>query len=177
MPLCKANHMEDNKLHNIKSSGFKTPDNYFESLDDAIFSRLAEDNLSAKIDSSGFKVPENYFETIDAKIWGTLHKREDSKVISLFSWKKAAYISGVAASLVVAFNLLFTNANDFTFDDLETASIENYLLTEDLSAYELVPYLSMTELNSDNFIDSTMHASDIEDYLLQNSDIEQLITD
>ena len=169
--------MENNKLHNIKSTGFKTPDNYFESLDDAIFSKLAEDNLSAKIDSSGFKVPEGYFETIDAKILSAIDEKADSKVISMFSWKKVGYISGIAASLVLAFNFLFTNTNDLTFDDLETASIENYLLNEDLSAYEIAPYLGLTELNSDNFIDNTMNASDIEDYLLHNSDIEQLIID
>jgi hypothetical protein len=169
--------MKDKKLHNIKSTGFKTPDNYFETLDDAVFSKLAEENLSAQIDSSGFKVPKNYFETIDSKILSTLDKKEDSKVISLFSWKKVAYISGVAASLILAFNLVFNNTNELTFDTLETASIENYLLNEDLSAYEIAPYLGMTELNSDNFIDNTMNASDIEDYLLQNSDIEQLIID
>jgi hypothetical protein len=167
--------MKDHKLHNIKSTGFKTPDNYFETLDDAVFSKLAEENLSAQTNSSGFKVPENYFESIDSKILSTLDKKEDSKVISLFSWKKVAYISGVAASLILAFNLVFNNTNELTFDTLETASIENYLLNEDLSAYEIAPYLGMTELNSDNFIDNTMNASDIEDYLLQNSDIEQLI--
>lgn len=169
--------MKNNTLHNIKSTGFKTPDNYFESLDDAIYSKLAEDNLSSKINSNGFEVPEDYFETFDDKVLSAVNENDSTKVIPPFSWKKAAYISGIAASLVLVFNILFTDTDELTFDDLETVSIENYLLNEDLNAYEIAPYLGASELNSNDFVDTNIKASDIEDYLIQNSDVEQLITD
>jgi len=169
--------MKNEKLHNITSTGFKIPEAYFESLEDAIFSKLAEDNISAKIDSSGFKVPNGYFETFDDKVLSSITETETVKVISLFSWKKATYISGIAASLVLAFNLLFTNSNDLTFDNLETASIEIYLINEDMDAYDIAPYLDGAELSSDDFVEKTINASDIEEYLLQNSDVENLIID
>ncbi len=169
--------MKSKKLNNIKSSGYKTPDHYFESLEDTIFSRLAENRLSTKIKSSGFNAPDDYFESLDAKVLNALDRKDESKVILLFNWKKAAYISGFAASLIIAINLLLDNSADFTFDDLETASIQNYLLDEDLNAYDMVPYLGNTTLDTGDFIENRMNESEIEDYLFQNSDIEQLITD
>lgn len=169
--------MENENLHNIKSTGYKTPDNYFEALEDTIFSKLAEENISSIVHSTGFKVPGSYFESLDSKILNAVEEKDTTKVISLFSWKKIAYISGIAASLILAFNLFFTNSNQLTFDDLETASIENYLMNEDLNTYDIAPYLGTNEMNSEDFVENTLNASDIEDYLLQNSDVEHLITD
>ena len=169
--------MKNKQLHNIKSTGFKTPDNYFESFDESLFLKLSENELTSKIDSSGFKVPDNYFETFDDKVIKAIEENEATKIISLGNWKKIIYVSGIAASLVLVFNLLFATENELTFSDLETASIEYYLINEELSAYEIAPYLGSNELDSDDFIDTKMKASDIEAYLLQNSDVEHLITD
>lgn len=169
--------MKDKNLNHIKSSGFKVPDQYFQSLDDVILSNVSEDNISGKFSSSGFEVPEGYFESLDSKILSSIEDKDHSKVISIFSWKKAAYISGIAASLIIAFNLFFNNSINVSFDTLETASIQNYLINEDLNAYDLAPYLSTNELESDSFVDNKMNTSDIEEYLLQNSDVEHLILD
>ena len=169
--------MKDTNLHNIKSTGFKTPDNYFESMDDAIFSRLSEDAISAKVNSSGFKVSENYFESFDAKVLTSINNENKSKVIPLFNWKKVTYISGIAASIILAINLFFTNSNNFTLDDIDTASIESYLMNEDLSSYDIAPYLGTADLSSEHFVENRLKTSDIEDYLLQNSDVENFITD
>lgn len=169
--------MKNDTLHTIKSTGFKTPDTYFETLEDAIYSKMTEEILSSKIDSSGFKVPEDYFETFKSKVLNSIDQEDSTIVISLFSWKKVAFVSGIAASILLAFNLIFKNSNTLTFDTLETASIENYLIDEDLNAYDIAPYLSVSDLDKTNFIKNSINASDIEDYLLQNSDVEQLITD
>lgn len=176
-PFARKVIMKNENLHNIKSTGYKIPDNYFESLEDAVFSKLAEENIYSRVHASGFKVPESYFELLDAKIINAVVEKDTTKIISLFSWKKVAYISGIAASLILAFNLFFTNPNQLTFDDLETASIENYLMNEDLSAYDIAPYLGANEMSSEDFVENTLNESDLEDYLLQNSDVEHLITD
>lgn len=169
--------MKNNNLHNIQSTGFKTPDNYFGSLEDAVFSQLKEQAIDSKIDSSGFQVPTDYFESLDDHILGKFNDKVATKVMPLVSWKKVAYLSGIAASVILAVTLFFTNANPLSFDDLETASIESYLIDEDLNAYDLAPFLGTVELNSDEFIQNSLNASDIEDYLLQNSDVEHLIFD
>ena len=168
--------MKNENLHSIKSTGFKTPEDYFESLEDAVFSKMKEQKIHSNVGFSGFKVPSGYFEDFDSKVL-SLVAEDKSKVISLFDWKKIAYISGIAASLILVFNLLFTNSDQLTFDDLETASIENYLINEDLNSYEIAPYLGTADLNADNFVENKLNASDIEDYLLQNSNVDYLISD
>lgn len=169
--------MKNKNLHNIKKSGFKTPQNYFEELDDTIFSKLVESNISENIHRGVFKVPTDYFETVESNILNAVDKSDSTKVVSLFSWKKVAYLSGIAASILLVMNIFFRDTNPVSFGDLETASIENYLLNEDLNAYDIAPYLGTTDLDSEDFVDTNVNASAIEDYLLQNSDFEHLITD
>lgn len=169
--------MKNKNLKEIKSPGYKTPQNYFESVDSTIFTKLKEDKIIARPDSNAFKVPTDYFETLDGRIWSSLNKENTGKTIQLFSWKKVAYISGIAASFVLALNVLFNDDDTVTFGNIDTASIETYLMNEDINAYDMAPYLNTNEFNSENFVDTAINAADIEDYLLQNSDVERLITD
>mgnify|MGYP000168009999 CR=1 FL=1 len=139
-------------LHKIKSSGHKTPDKYFESFDDRLLSKLKEDNKLDAIKSTGFKVPNNYFETVNDKILNTINNNEETKVIPLFSWRKAAYVSAVAASLILMFNVFFNTPDEVTYESLEIASIENYLVEEDYTSYEFASLLTDDELNSEAFL-------------------------
>lgn len=167
--------MKNNNLHNIKTSGFKTPDKYFESFDEILFAKLKdEDNLEIN-KSTGFKVPNDYFETVDDKILKAINNKEETKVISLFSWRKVAYASAVAASLILMFNIVFNSSEKLTFDSLETASIENYLAEEDFTSYELATLLTEDELNSEAFINTNITEDSLEDYLLNNANIEDLL--
>ncbi|MFD1163559.1 MULTISPECIES: hypothetical protein [Hwangdonia] len=167
--------MKNKNLHNIKSSGFKTPDNYFESFDDELLAKLKTSNKLDGIKTTGFKVPNDYFETIDDTILNAVKNQRDTKVISLFTWKKVAYASAVAASIILMFNLVFNTSEELTFDSLETASIENYLAEEDFTSYELATLLTEEELNSEAFTNTNITEDSLEDYLLDNADIEDLL--
>jgi len=161
--------MNKNKLHNIKNSGFKTPKNYFDGLEDSIMNQI---KLNEKIDDTGFKVPDNYFESLDDVIINKVSQKP--KVISLFTKRNLFYASSIAAALVLMFSI-FINKNDLTFDDLEVASIENYIYEEEFDTYELASLLTEEELNTDNFIDTDYTGEALEDYLLENTTIEDLI--
>lgn len=50
--------MKHKKLEHIKSAGFKTPHNYFESFDAKLKKRLSENKPLDNIETSGFKVPD-----------------------------------------------------------------------------------------------------------------------
>ena len=129
--------MNKDNLHNIKDSGFKTPKNYFDGLEDSILNQI---KLQEKVEDAGFKVPDNYFDSLDDKILDKVtHK---PKVISLFTKRNLLYASSIAAALVLMFNII-GNKNDITFDDLEMASIENYLSEEDFSSYEYASLLTV----------------------------------
>lgn len=168
--------MSKKKLNSANSTGFKTPDTYFGSIEHTVFSKL-ENNKSSISKCTGFNVPDAYFDTVESEILKLVIDKETTKVFHVFSWKNAAYISGIAASLLLVFNVNFTNSDTINFETLETASIESYLMNEDLNAYDLAPYLNVNALNTDDFVDNTLKPSDIEDYLLQNSDLENLFRD
>ena len=164
--------MENKKLHHIKSSGFRTPKNYFESFDSKLKERLTEKKLIKNIDTPGFEIPVNYFETLDDKILNQLG--ENKPVISLKSKQNFYYIAGIAASLVLIFNIFYASET-ITINDIETASIENYLVQGDLSSYELATLLTEDELNKTNFTEIEIPESAIEDYLFNTIEIEDLI--
>lgn len=161
--------MNKNKLHNIKNSGFKTPKNYFDGLEDSIMNQI---NLQKKIEGAGFITPDNYFESLEDKILEKVNHQP--KVISLFSKRNLFYATSIAAALVIMFSI-FINKNELTFDDLETASIENYLNEEEIDSYEIASLFTVEELSSDIFIDSDLTSESLEEYLLQNATIEDLI--
>ncbi|HNU59426.1 MAG TPA: hypothetical protein PKI08_05700 [Aquaticitalea sp.] len=169
--------MKVNKLHNIKSTGFKTPPNYFASLEDAVLSNKKSRDLSEKVTEHGFGVPQGYFDQLEHTLAKTATQHSEPKTIPLFHWKKIAYISGIAASLILAFNVFFGNQRSLTFAELETASIENYLMTEGLSTHDLSQFFVPNSLNTSYFFNNTIDQTYIEEYLLQDSDLEHLISE
>jgi hypothetical protein len=166
--------MKEKKLDIINTSGFKVPKDYFSQVEEHI---LSEVHLKNTLDTSGFDVPDSYFETLEHNIFQKLEEEHHVKVINLFSWKKAIYTSAaIAACLVLMFTVSYNTSEELTFDSLETASIENYLEQEDYTSYELASLLTDDELDINNFTDIEISEDSLEDYLLDQSDIEDLIT-
>jgi cell division protein FtsL len=165
--------MKKNSLNNISKTGFKVPKNYFKEFENTLLSELKLKEMST---NSGFKVPENYFETLDAKILKAIETEKEVKVINLFSWKKIAYVTSVAASLVIMFNVLFNNNKSLTIDSIETASIENYILTEELESNEMASLFTSTDLSDINFISNNFNPETLENFVLDNLEIEEIIT-
>ncbi|WP_028873375.1 hypothetical protein [Psychroserpens burtonensis] len=164
--------MKEKELYTIKTSGFKVPKDYFSQVEEQI---LSEVQLKSTVDVSGFDVPDSYFESLENKIFLKLEEEQDVKVIPLFSWKKVMYVSAIAACLVLMFNVFYNASETITFDSLETASIENYLEQEDYTSYELASLLTEDELNINNFTDTEISEESLEDYLFDQSNIEDLI--
>lgn len=163
--------MNKNNLHNIKKTGFKVPEDYFDNLENTIFSHV---KLKEQATNSGFKTPENYFETLENKIINTVSKNKTSKVISLFSKRNLVYISGIAAAILLLFNLsIFQKESNWS--RLNTKTVENYIIDEQMSSYEIASLLSDEELIEENFTNHDFKDENIESYLLDNSDINDLI--
>ncbi|MFD1615523.1 hypothetical protein [Gelatiniphilus marinus] len=166
--------MKDNNLHKIKTAGFKVPDKYFESFNENLLAKLKTETNLEFYKSTGFKVPNDYFETVDDKIINRIDNKEKTKVIPLYSWRKAGYATAVAASLILMLNIVFNAPEKLTFDSLEIASIENYLAEEDFTSYEIANFLTEEELNADTFTSNIISTDSLEDYLLNNANIEDL---
>jgi hypothetical protein len=165
--------MKKNNLHNIKKTGFKVPEDYFNTLEDTILSHIKLEELSV---DSGFKTPENYFDTLENTIINKVSEKETSKVIPLFSKRNLVYISSIAAAILLLFNLsIFQKKSSWNTLDIQT--VENYIIEGQMSSYEISSLLSDEELIEENFINYNFNDENIESYLLDNLDINDLINE
>ena len=166
--------MKNDKLNNIKSTGFKAPEAYFETFEEQLFERLDEKESIAGVETSGYTVPKDYFDTIEDSIL-TKIKTEDKPVIQLKSRIKLYYLAGIAASLLLLFALFLNNENTETVITADMAQI--YFEERGISSYDLVQLISDTNLTEEDFsiVDTPYQEENLESYLLENSDIESIL--
>jgi uncharacterized membrane protein YvbJ len=159
---------------NIKHTGFKTPNNYFDTVEDKIMDALHQENNLNLSKETGFKTPDNYFDTIESVIMTKIETENTTKVIKLISKRNLIYVSSIAAAILLLFNLSIFNKN-ITFGSLDTETVENYIIYEDISSYELAALLSDDNLVEADFIQQSFTDNTLENYLLDNLDLEELI--
>jgi len=166
--------MKNNKLNSIQSTGFKIPVDYLETFDELLLNKLKNSNPIQETKNSGFKVPEHYFETFDDRLVKALDSEKEAKVIPLLSWKKLAYVSGLAASIILMVGLFNNNNNIPNFGDIETTLIENYIVEEEFTNEDIGSLLT-NDLTLNNFMDSHLIDSNLEDYILNNASVEDYL--
>lgn len=190
--------MKKNNLHNIKDSGFKTPDHYFDGLEDSIFNEvklnenievpdhyfdglediiLSKAKLSEKVNTTGFKTPEDYFDTIEDAIINKVEIKQNQKIIPLFNKKTFLYISSIAAVILLFFSLpIFSNEKNteaLSISDIDTELIDKYVLDE-TQATDLAILFTETELDETSFINYNL-SDDALDTYLEDLDENELI--
>ncbi|WP_299887608.1 hypothetical protein [uncultured Lacinutrix sp.] len=147
--------MNNKNLHNIKNSGFKVPENYFSKLEDSI---ITEVKLKNSANNTGFKIPENYFDEFEVPI------KKETKIISLFNRKNIITISSIAAAIVLLFSLNIFNNKTLSINDLNTETVDNYILDE-TNDFELADLFLENELDETQFIDYDISDDTLESYL------------
>jgi len=165
-----------NKLDNIKNTGFKVPQDYFQNLEDKIMDNAKLDNTLQGIDDTGFKTPEGYLDTLEDVVLTKVTKSSNPKVVSLFNKQTLIYISSVAAAVLIMFNV-FWNKTETTIDTIDAELVENYIIDQGINTYEIASLLSNDdEINLDiELFDETFNDDSLEDYLLENVDLEDFI--
>jgi hypothetical protein len=163
-----------NKKFNITKTGFKAPENYFESVEDSVFSKIKSENSLKSVKDSGYKIPEGYLDTVEENILNKLNN--ETKVVSLFTRKNLVYISGMAAAILILFAIFIKNNNPLT-EELDYQVVEAYILEQDINTYELASLLTDEELSDMTLeiMDDAFDEEDMEDYLLENVNIEDII--
>jgi hypothetical protein len=165
--------MNNKNLNNIKFHGFKIPEGYFESFDEKILGELNKESR-LKTMESGFKTPKNYFNTVENIIIKQVSEQNNIKVISIFNKKNMIYVTSIAAAVLLLFNLSIFEKNP-SFENLDTETVENYFLNENISSYEIASVLSDDELNDVISIDYNVEEENLEAYLMEHADIETLM--
>ena len=163
--------MKKNKLNTIKKTGFKVPEDYFDNLEEQLLSTV---KLKNKNPSSGFGVPDGYFETLEERIFQQVPEAQESKVISLFRNKYILYTAGIAASILILFNLSIFN-HQTTWADIDTETAENYVINENIGTYEIASLLEIEEIDETIFFDLDIKEEQLETYLENNAEIETLL--
>lgn len=166
--------MKSKKSQHIKSTGFKAPDDYFESFDEKVFNKLNIEKPLDSVKETGFKVPDNYFKSLDNKVLEHTSNIEETKVIQLFSKRNLIYISSIAAAILLLFNLSIFESKP-TFNNLDTETVENYIIDENITSYEIAALFTEAEIEDGIIIEHNFSEDNIEAYLLENADIETLI--
>lgn len=167
--------MKHNKLNNNITSGFKVPKGYFENFEDNLMAKIeAEEAIG--VSKPGFDIPKDYFETIENRIVANITEKKDSKVISLLNRKTIVYISGVAAAILLLFSLSIFD-NEVLIEDIEVAAVEDYILEEDISSYEIASLFTEELPSEDGLIEYDLDKENLEEYLLNNADIESYMVE
>lgn len=167
--------MKKNRLHHIKATGFKTPEQYFEAFEGRFFEGFEDIDSISGIEISGYTVPQNYFDTVDAKIIRKL-KAEDQPVIRLTPRTTFYTIAGIAASFILLFSLVITNSKSITIDALETSFLERYILQESSTYDDLASLFETDDISETDFIDFNISEETLDHYL-ETIDTEDLILD
>ncbi len=163
-------------LSDQKSKDMHVPEGYFDGLEDKIMKAISEESILDKQINSGLKVPKDYFNTIEDSILDKIEDKREPKVIQLLSRRNIMYASCIAAALVLMFSFYF-NKEETTFENIDVELVENYILDQNIDSYELASLLKDEDLETENFLDSEIYTDNsIEEYLIDNADIEELIT-
>lgn len=157
------------KLKNIKEAGFKVPDNYFDGIEDSVLSQIKLKSIGGP----GFKVPDGYFDTLEDTVLNKVSKDEKTKVINLFTRRNLLYVSSIAATILLLFNLNLFNKKSISFDTLETATVESYIMNEYINSFDMASlFTEDDDIVVDNFIELNFSEENMEDYILNHVDME-----
>lgn len=165
--------MKKIQIKDIKDTGFRVPDNYLKDFEYTLLSKL---KLKETVGKSGFKVPADYFESLDESIYSAITEKKQTKAINLFSWKKVVYTTAIAASLILMFTVFYNKKESLTLDNIETASIENYVLNEDIETTDMASLLTNVDLSDFNAMDINFNPESLENYVLENLEIDDIIS-
>ncbi|KZS38625.1 hypothetical protein AWE51_13585 [Aquimarina aggregata] len=172
--------MKDKKTHK-NDSGFKTPENYFESFNHRLLEKIAlsekQKTSTLKKMDSGFKVADDYFISAhDTILQKTIAPKPKSKLRNLISTKNIIYVSGVAAMIALILSISITKKSPLDFDTIEMTAIYEYLNEEniELSTTDIAGLLDEDINYIQTFEDELGNHDNLLDYLSEE-DLENEI--
>jgi hypothetical protein len=146
-------------------SGFSTPENYFDSVEDTVFSKVKEQSFSK---GNVFIAPKDYFNNFEDSLFANVNfPKKEVKIISLKSRLLKFIPTAAAASILLFIGLnIFTTKDPFntiSSDDLNNWFDENYIDHSTVNAIEFVDtdFTESTILEDETSLDD----EDILDYL------------
>ncbi|MFT6699445.1 MAG: hypothetical protein ACJAVD_000944 [Porticoccaceae bacterium] len=159
-------------------TGFSTPSDYFNNLEEAIAVKLSEENFTKE---NSFKVPDNYFNKLEDRILANVSPAEKETTIISFKDCVLKMIPITAAASIVLFiglnSFLFNTTEELTIDDISENDIEFWLDFSTLTTNEIALALEDDVLDENDFYFSTIKNETIEDYINNSIDYTDLLNE
>lgn len=125
--------------------------------------------------TSGFTTPEGYFESFTDTILNQLPTGEP-KVISIFSRRKTWYYAAAAVVVVMLSVPVYTNYFGSS-EEVDAVALEDYITNHaTISDEEIAKLLDQDDLEKIK-LELNLGEEEMEDILLNNTDLEQYILD
>ncbi len=186
----------------LKKTGFEIPENYFESIEDAIIAELKAKTLLEKGTKETFKTPENYFDSIEEIVISKLKAEviqnntettiprdyfdtlEDQVLSKIKTTPKVIFLKSkfikflapiaIAASLLLVF-VLNNNSTTVTFESLASSEIETWIDNGniDIDALSIASIYPEIELNNEIY-SASLSDDEVFEYL-NEEDLEDII--
>lgn len=149
-----------------KKNSFSLPKNYFDTIEDAIETKLAEENLKKE---NGFTTPDNYFKDLENEILAQVSApKKETKVISLKEkiLKTIPFAAAASIILFIGFNsYVFNKTEELTIDSLSDDDIEFWINSNTLHTNDIAIVLENDILEESDFYFSSLEDENIEDYI------------
>ena len=151
-----------------KNTGFSTPDNYFQEVEENLSSISFITSLPKE---KTFTTPDNYFVSVNDSILEKLapKKNKDVKIISLKE-RFLQYIPMAAAASVLLFiGINYFSTQKTTFDDITITDIESWFENGYGETYteELATAINTSDIEDDLF--ASISDESLENYLLDST--------
>ncbi|WGH75904.1 hypothetical protein P8625_01695 [Tenacibaculum tangerinum] len=148
-----------------RNSGFSTPENYFNEVEETINTSIFLDSLPKE---KAFNTPDGYFDSIESSIQSKITTEQTApiKVISLRK-RMLQYIPvAVAASVLLFIGMNYFSTQQITFEDITISEIESWYENGygDVDSSELAAILNTSDLEDD--ILASISDEIVEDYLI-----------
>lgn len=126
-------------------------------------------NKQPKI-NTGFNIPDNYFENFSDNLILRINEK-DTKVIAIRRHNR--WWSTAAAIVVVSLGIFSVYRISEERNEIDQNILENYIANDaNISNEQLIDLLDETDIQEIS-VNSSISESDIEDFLAQNSNLEQ----
>ncbi len=150
-----------------EQTGFKTPVNYQQELNNKIFAAIAVEKIKEQVTKDGFTAPDDYFNTFSNRLKAKINTPQKSAKIYQLTWVKQAIAACVVLAFSFALMLNYRQSNNFEkeLSAIPDETIVNYLntntdVTDMPVIIENINEVTLLPENQDN-----LSSEEIEQYL------------
>ncbi|HMI04520.1 MAG TPA: hypothetical protein VK541_18665 [Pedobacter sp.] len=175
--------MEENLEHSewmkgIKETGFTTPSNYFEELNDSIRVKMAAERLRAAVPRDGHTVPPNYFEQLQSNILarttgGATTSKQQTKIARLWRSNVLKYASAACFVIIAGMGVYFNTNEQRTIQNNSYTDAATEQMLFDIDEEMIIEHI---EANYKDQQKPTAKETALENYILNNYSQNDLTT-